>query len=169
MPITDLLPWNRENDKRLAVRKNLDDPFLAIQDEMNRMFDEFTGGVFPTLPSRWMNYGGSFMPRLDVSEDEKEIAVSVEIPGMDENDIQVSFNHGVLVISGEKRSEKEEKDRRFHRVERSFGSFRREVEMPGEVEEDKITATFKKGVLTVVLPKSTRPEVTGKRIVVNKG
>ncbi len=169
MPITDLLPWRRENDRALSLRRR-EDPFLALQDEMNRLFDTFFSDPFSVRPFRELaGFQGSFMPRLDVSENDKEVLVSVEIPGMDENDIQVTFNDGVLAIYGEKRAEKEEKDRRYHRVERSYGSFRREVEIPSPVEEDKITATFKKGVLSVTLPKSNRPEVLGRHIPVLKG
>jgi len=169
MPITDLLPWRRNEERDLVVRRR-EDPFLAMQEEMNRMFEDFFTDPFRLLPSRMLNfYGGSFLPSVDVSENDKEVIVTAEVPGMDENDIQVTFNKGVLVIQGEKRAEKEEKDRRYHRVERSYGSFRREIMMPTEVDEDKITATFKKGVLTVVLPKSTRPEVVGKRITVTRG
>jgi HSP20 family protein len=169
MPITDLIPWKRNEGRGLTVRRR-DDPILAIQEEMNRLFDDFITDPFAMNPSRALRtFGGSFIPSIDVSESEKEVTVTAEIPGMDENDIQVSFNQGTLAIYGEKQDEKEEKDRRFHRVERSFGSFRREIAMPCEVEGDKITATFKKGVLTVVLPKSSRSEVLGKRIQVTRG
>jgi len=164
MPITDLLPWKRD-DKALAQRRHEEDPFLALQEQMNRMFDDFL-----TEPLSLRNRpSGSFLPRVDVSENDKDVTVTAEIPGMDEKDIQVSYNKGVLTIYGEKREEKEENDRRYHRLERSFGSFRREVEMPCAVEEDRITATFKKGVLTVALPKSARPEVIEKRITVTRG
>jgi HSP20 family protein len=163
MAITDLLPWKKEEQKSLAERRTEQDPFLALQDEMNRMFDSFFED-----PRRSTSRLAAFMPHMDVSENDKEVTVTAEIPGMDENDIQVTYHKGTLVISGEKRDDHQEKSSRYHRIERTYGSFRREVAMPCEVEEDKITATFKKGVITVVLPKSTRPEVLGKRIVVSK-
>lgn len=164
MAITDLLPWKRENQKSLAEQRSEQDPFLTLQDEMNRMFDSFM-----TEPWRGSSRLGAFMPSMDVSENEKEVTVTAEIPGMDEKDIQVTFSKGVLAIYGEKREDRQEKNSRYHRIERTYGSFRREVPMPCEVEEDKITATFKKGVITVVLPKSARQEVLGKRITVTKG
>ncbi len=164
MAITDLLPWKRENDKQMELRRENQDPFLAMQAEMNRMFDSFFAD-----PWRAGSRLSAFMPNMDVSENDKEVIVTAEIPGMDENDIQVTYHNGTLAISGEKRGDREEKGNRFHRVERTYGSFRREVALPCEVEADKITATFKKGVITVVLPKSTRPEVMGKRIPVTKG
>jgi HSP20 family protein len=169
MPITDLLPWRRENARELAVRRR-EDPFLSLQEEMNRLFDDFMTDPFHTsLSGRTEWNEGMFTPRVDVSETDKEVVVNADLPGMDENDIQVSFERGVLSIYGEKHTQNEEKERRYHRIERSFGSFRRNVEMPCEVEEDKITATFKKGELEIVLPKSAEAKVSGKRITVNKG
>jgi HSP20 family protein len=168
MSITDLLPWKREENRQLTIRR--DDPMLDVFDEMDRFWGDFMRDPFRmSLPGMFNRNLTSFTPRLDMSEGDKEFTVTAEMPGMDENDIQVRFNNGTLSISGEKREENEVKDRRFHRVERSYGSFWREVEIPVAVDEDKITATFKKGVLTVVLPKSTRPEVTGKRVQVLKG
>lgn len=169
MAITDLLPWKREDGKRLAVRRpenNVDD----LYDQMERMFDDFLANPFSLGSPRGNElYYGSFSPRVDVSENEKQVTVKAEVPGLDEKDLQVSISQGVLTIFGEKRAEREEKDSRYHRIERAYGSFRRAIELPCEVEEDNITATFNKGVLKVVLPKSTRPEVLGRRIVVTKG
>ena len=164
MAITDLLPWKRENEKAVELRRESQDSFLELQDEMNRMFDSFFAD-----PWRGGSRLSAFMPDMDVSENDKEVIVTAEIPGMDENDIQVTYHQGTLAISGEKRGDREEKGNRYHRIERMYGSFRREVTLPSEVEEDKITATFKKGVITVVLPKSNRPEVMGKHITVTKG
>ena len=169
MAITDLLPWKREDGRRLAVRRpenSIDD----LYDNLERMFDDFLANPFSLGSQRGIDqYSGSFVPRVDVSENEKQVTVKAEVPGLDEKDLQVSISKGVLIIFGEKRAEREEKDSRYHRIERAYGSFRRAIEMPCEVEEDNITATFTKGVLKVVLPKSTRPEVLGKRIVVTKG
>jgi HSP20 family protein len=169
MAITDLLPWKKNEEQKLAVRRS-SEPAMDLYQEMDRFFDNFFSDPFRLPSSRLMSLaGGSFMPRVDLSENGKEIVVKAEMPGMDENDVQVSFSKGVLSIYGEKHEEKEDKDRRYHRIERSFGSFRREVEIPAAVEEDNISATFKKGVLTVVLPKSTRAEVLGRRINVIRG
>ena len=169
MAITDLLPWKREEGKRLAVRRpenSVDD----LYDQMERMFDEFWSDPFGLASPRGQSlYGGSFIPRVDVSENEKQVTVKAEVPGLDENDLQLSFANGLLIISGEKRTEREEKEGRYHRMERAYGSFRRAIEVPCEVEEENISATFKKGILTVALPKSSRPEVLGKRIIVTKG
>jgi len=174
MAITDLLPWKREDGKRLAVRRpenSVDDLYdRFIHDNMERMFDEFLADPFSLGSARGTDlFNGSFVPRVDVSENDRQVTVKAEVPGLDENDLQVSISKGVLIIYGEKRAEREEKDSRYHRIERAYGSFRRAIEMPCEVDEDNITATFNKGVLKVVLPRSTRPEVLGRRIVVTKG
>jgi HSP20 family protein len=169
MAITDLLPWKREEGKRLAVRR----PENSVEDlyaQFERMFDDFLADPFSLGSPRGKSlYMGSFVPRVDVSENEKQVTVKAEVPGLDENDLQVSISKGVLTIYGEKQDEREEKDGRYHRIERAYGSFRRAIEMPCEVEEDNIAATFNKGVLKVVLPKSTHPEVLGRLIVVTKG
>ena len=147
----DLLPLKRRSDK-IAARRDYENPVLAIQDEMNRMFDHFFTDPFDlghfeaiTVPE--------FSPRIDVSETEKEIKVLAELPGLDEKDIQLSLEQDALVISGEKKAENEEKGKNYHRVERSFGSFSRMIPLPGEIEADKIEAEFKKGVLTITMPK----------------
>ncbi len=97
---------------------------------------------------------GDYTPHLDVSESDKDITVSAEFPGMEPEDIQITIDRGSLTISGEKRAEEEEKGERFYRLERSYGSFYRSIPLPDVVDEDKIDATFKRGVLKVKLPKT---------------
>jgi HSP20 family protein len=168
MAINDLLPWKKEGSK-VEIERRKDDSYLDLQSQMNRLFDDFFTNPFSLAP-----FGGSFetgvtfSPRIDVRETDKEIKVSAEVPGMDEKDIQVSLGNNILTISGQKEAEIEEKDSRFHRIERSYGTFRRDIQLPVEVDEDKVAATFAKGVLTVVLPK--QGNVTqGKRITIQKG
>ncbi|MBN1140044.1 MAG: Hsp20/alpha crystallin family protein [Anaerolineae bacterium] len=152
MPITDLIPWKRD-EQRVPVRRE-EQSMLALQQDMNRLFDDFfrSWGVMP-----WRGWGEqalAFNPQVDVVEDEKEIHVSAELPGMDENDIDVSLSQGVLTIKGEKRHEKKDEGKNYYRLERSYGSFQRSIPLPAEVNEDKVEATFKNGVLTVTLPKT---------------
>jgi HSP20 family protein len=158
----NILPLKRRSDK-LAVRRDYDSPVLAIQDEMNRMFDRFFTDPFDLALSD-RDLMTDFNPKVDVSETEKEVRVVAELPGMDEKDIQLSLEHEALVISGEKKSESEEKGKNFHRVERSFGSFSRVIALPSEVEADKVEAEFKKGVLTVTLPKPASAIKQSKKI-----
>ncbi len=154
MSITDLIPWKRS---QVSVRRqNEPEPPRALdlwQRDVNRLFDEF----FDLAPFRYFDQTWStFLPRLDVVEDDKQFRISAELPGMDENDFEVSLSHNVLTIRGEKQAEKEQRGDRYYRVERAFGSFERAIPLPDGVDQDKIDATFKRGVLTVTLPKTKR-------------
>ncbi len=142
MEIKSMLPWRREH--AVAAR----DPFLALRREMDALFDGFfgaTGGV-QTLET--------FEPRVDVAENDKEVRITAELPGVEEKDVEVSLSRDAITIKGEKREEKEEKGKEQYRMERSYGAFRRSFSLPCEVDADKATASFKKGVLTVMLPKT---------------
>jgi HSP20 family protein len=169
MPISDLLPWNRGNT-RLPVKRESNDLATGLPDPMTQLVDEFFNDSFDLAPFRQgTTFGGQFYPRIDLIENDKELIVSVEVPGMDENDIQVSMNDNLLSLSGHKETEKEEKGKRFHRIERSSGSFRRDIPLPVEVDQDRVEAVFKNGVVTVTLPKIESTQVRGKRISVRKG
>jgi HSP20 family protein len=108
------------------------------------------------------------MPRVDVSESENEYEVTAELPGIDEKDVELTLADNVLTIRGEKKVEREEKDKdkNYYMSERSFGSFRRAVPLPAEVDEDRVEANFKNGVLTVHLPKSPQAQARTRRIEV---
>jgi HSP20 family protein len=96
------------------------------------------------------------------------VVVSAELPGMDDKEIDLSLSHGVLTISGEKKQEKEQKGRNYYHMERSYGSFQRSVSLPAGVDTSKAEAVFKKGVLTVTVPK-TGGAKAGKRIAIKRG
>ena len=158
MSITNLMPWRR---KEQAPRKREDEtvnreeehPLTLFERDMNRMFDEFFSGlgVAPAWESGW----SAFSPQVDIVDGEQEIKVSVELPGLDENDIEVSFSRDTLTIGGEKRQEKEDKGKNYYRMERAYGSFKRAIPIPCGVKTEDIDATFKNGVLSIVLPKAT--------------
>ncbi len=157
MAVTDLIPWKRkepegkEEEGALAVRQ---DPLLTLQQQMDQVFDEFFRGwglePFGTASEEW----DLFSPRVDVAESAKEVMVSVELPGLDEEDIDVSLARDVLTIRGEKRREEEERDRNYYRAERSYGTFSRSVPLPAQVDATRVDAVFRKGVLNVTLPKA---------------
>ncbi len=140
------------------------DPFLAMQRRMNRLFDEFMGTSGSLLPDEEM--GASFTPRVDMEEDEKEIRVTAELPGMDTKDIDISIHRDVLTLRGEKSSEHEEKKGRYHRIERSYGSFERQIPLGVAVNADKVAAEYKNGVLTITLPKPAGEVAKTRRIEV---
>lgn len=171
MAITDLIPWRR-GEKKVPVKREDQEPVYELQRNINSLFDDFFNsfGNFGLAPVEAFGQSlGAFNPRVDVSESDKAITVSAELPGLDENDIEVSLAHNVLTISGEKKEEKEDKGKNYYRMERSYGSFRRAVPLPAEVETDKVDAKFKKGVLTVTLPKTVEAQQQRKKIAVKAG
>lgn len=149
MRLTDLTPW-KWNEKNQLSRTGTD-PFAALQREMNQLLE----GFFEDSPLKMMSQKGGVLaaPKLDLSETEKELHVSVELPGMKEDDLDVEFTGDALRIRGEKKDERDEKQHNFHRIERSFGMFERIVPIPKEVDREKVQATFKNGVLHITLPK----------------
>jgi HSP20 family protein len=124
--------------------------FERMRRDMDRLWNSF----FEEESRRKGESKGEWFPSLDVSETKNEIVVKAEIPGIDPKDIDISLADGVLTIRGEKKQEKEEKDENYHLIERSYGSFTRSVRVPGEVKSDRISATYKNGLLKVSLPKS---------------
>jgi len=150
----NLIPWKRKSEDSELSR-----PVDLFRRQMDRLFEDFFGDWSLARPGD----GFDFAPRLDVSENEKEVLVKAELPGLGEKDVDVSLTQGVLTISGEKKDEREEKDKSWHLVERSYGRFSRSVNV-GAVDEGKVDAAFKDGVLTVKLPK--REEAKPKRIAI---
>ncbi len=140
------------------------DPFLVMQRRMNGLFGEFMGTSSSLLTYEEM--GASFTPRVDVEEDEKEIRVTAELPGMDAKDIDISIHRDVLTLRGEKSSEHEEKKGQYHRIERSYGSFERQIPLGVEVISVKVSAEYKNGVLIVTLPKPAVEAARTRRIEV---
>lgn len=166
MAITDLIPWKKKElereDRALIVGQ---DPFLTFQQRMNRLFDDFFAGTGLELFG-FSNEGDDlFHPRLDVTETDKDVKVSVELPGMEEKDVDVRLSQNVLTISGQKSRETEEKGHNYIRTERSYGSFQRSIPLHCPVDASRVDAVFRKGVLTVTLPKAIQ-EQARKRITV---
>lgn len=165
MAITDLIPWKRD-EKRMVVHKP-EDPFYALQERVNRLFDTFFD--YPLgISTPFERTMAGFTPRVDITETDKAVIVEAELPGLDNDDISVTFDRDVLTIRGEKKAEKEEKHKNYYRMERMYGSFHRTIPMPCEVDADRIKAKFKKGVLTVTLPKTEAAQSSVKRIAVKK-
>ena len=135
------------------------DPFESLRSEVNGLFDSFFGRAGSILPRAWGD-AGTVVPRIDVREDEKQLTVEAELPGLDEKDIKVTLQDGLLTISGEKSFEKKDERANYHVMERRYGSFQRALRIPDAVDENAINAKFDKGILTVTLPK--RPEAVAK-------
>jgi len=129
--------------------------------EVDRLFDDF----FNRSPFNRTLEKTDWNPAIDVSENEKEVVVHAEIPGMQAKEIDIFLDGKILTIRGERKQKKEDKDKCYHRIERRYGTFSRSYELPANVDADKVKAEYKAGVLTLSLPKTK--EQTVKKIVVN--
>ena len=136
------------------------DPFAALRAEMDQLFDHFSIGRFPSLPHLMepVTKGGTMVPNIDVHENEKEIVVEAELPGIDEKDVSVTLHDGVLTVKGEKKFEQKTEEQNYHTMERRYGSFTRSVRLPDTADEDNVSADFKKGILTVTIAKKPGSE-----------
>ena len=165
MDMSDLVPWKKDKSEVHVRRGKEEDALLDLRNQMNHMFDEFFErpfGLSPFLSKSIIS--GDFAPYMDVSETDKEITISAELPGMEPEDIHITLDQNALTIRGEKRLEKEEKGQHFYQVERSYGSFHRSIPLPNEVDEDKIDATFRRGVLKIKFPKIEKAMDKSKQI-----
>ena len=122
-------------------------PFHQLRDHLNRMFDL-------SYPTRSAESFGDWAPALDAFEDKDRYVVSVELPGLKKEDINVTVHDGVLTVSGERKSERDVKEGTVHRTERYYGKFSRSVSLPSAVRADKVGASYKDGILTVEIPKA---------------
>lgn len=150
----NLTPWRRKPTNEVT----------EFRKEMDNLVDRFFGGSF--FPAAEFLNGGKWFPTVDIREGKKEITVQAEIPGVEAKDIDVSVDGRMLTIKGEKKQEKEEKDENYHRVERTYGYYNRTIELPAEVDASEVDATYKKGILKVVLKKTKESET--KKIEVKK-
>ena len=166
-----LAPWNwfkkeqeeQQSTASLPVQRNdlpvaggPVSPILQLHREIDRLFDDaFRGFGFPTLAMpRWpSDWPGMLKPALDIQETDKQYKIALEVPGIEEKDIQITLDNDVLLVRGEKRQEQESKDGGFHRVERSYGSFQRALNLPADANQNTIKAAFKNGVLTITMEK----------------
>ena len=136
--------------------------FTTLQDRMNRLFrNSFSEGAENALTTT------GFAPPVDVYEDEHSIALKLEVPGIDEKDIDVRIENNTLTVHGERKFEKEEKEENFRRVERQYGSFTRSFTLPTTVDAEQVSAHYDKGVLKISLAK--KAEAKPKQIKVNVG
>jgi len=186
MSLKKLIPWNwfkreeEDSGQRIPIQRNMDfdrayaigNPIGQLHHEMERLFDRFSHGfgmgrsgyeslLFPRLTD------GLLKPTLDLGATDKAYTVKVEIPGVNEKDIKLEIINDTLTICGEKKQETEEKDKNFYRMERSYGSFQRVLSLPEDINRDGVKANFKKGILTVTMPRKALPKADVKQIEVN--
>ncbi len=145
-----LVPW-RDKSQTSATREDFHDPFFSFRRDVDRMFDDFFNGFGRRgvgSPS-W----AAPTPSLDLTETEKEIVVTAEMPGLDDKDFEVNVSGDLLTLKGEKKAEHEHRNGDSYYMERRFGSFSRSVRLPFEVQDEKVDARYEKGVLTIRVPK----------------
>ena len=176
MDLQRINPWNwfrHEEQNQIPVNKSdpalpglrSEYPLLSLHQEMDRWFDNALRQFgFPFNEDGDRMLKASFRPNLDISSDEKSYQVTLEAPGMKQEDLHIELSDGILTIAGEKQDKKEEKDRHYYRVERSYGSFRRTLTLPQDVSEDEIQATMEDGVLKLTLPRKELVEQSVKKI-----
>jgi HSP20 family protein len=149
----DLIPWSRGRDDVPAFFRG--GPITTLHREVDRMFDDMLGSAFPSFG------GGTSWPSVDVSETDDEVRISADMPGMSEDDVELSVEEGLLTLRGEKKSETEDKERGYS--ERFYGKFERRIPLPTDADEESCEARFRNGVLTVTIARS-RQRRRGRRI-----
>lgn len=160
MQIKDLMPWARK-DNAPEPKSGEDNPIAALQRDMNRVFETFWHRVGDL---HWPWGGGD--ARSDVVETKDHVEVSIELPGMEMKDIEVSVTDDMLTIKGEKKVERQEEKRGYYLSERSYGAVYRTIPLPPGVDGGKADASFKNGVLTIRLPQTPEAQAKMKRIEV---
>ncbi len=164
MNVRDLVPWGRNDRERSqAIRSDSISPVVNLHREMNRLFDDVFRGFDDSL--FWGRRGA--WPSVDVDETEKEYRVTAELPGLEEGDVEVLLQDGLLTLRGEKKHETESRNRSYR--ERFYGRFERQITLDRDVDDSAVKATFKNGVLTVRVPKDSRAIERAKRIPINEG
>lgn len=169
MAFRDLIPWSRQ-ENRLPVPVSAeraseleDHPLLSLHRDVNRLFDDVLRSFgMPAFDGfeRHLSW-----PHVELGETDKEIRITAELPGLDEKDVELTVEEGVLTLRGEKRAEVEDRYRGYS--ERSYGRFERRIGLPRGVDRDQVTATFRNGVLTVTLPRTEAANENARRIPVN--
>ena len=184
MDLKKLVPWNwfnkeEETGTTVPVHHTSSEkpyktngPVNLLHRDVDQLFDNFFEGVGFSpfraggLVSSSMT-DGLMKPTLNIGADEKEYAISVEVPGVDQKDIKLEIVNNTLTVSGEKKQEHEEKEKNYYRMERSYGSFQRVLSLPEDANQNKIEATFKKGVLKISMPRKSFPVSNLKQIPIN--
>lgn len=161
MNVRDLIPWGRTGSPTTTRGGDIH-PFVALHREMNRLFDDFVRGFEAPVPGFGSSWG---WPRTDLVETDREYRVIAELPGLEEKDIDIVLNGDVLTLKGESRVETEGQNPLY--TERFHGRFQRSIGLGPDIDPDKVSASFRNGVLTIVLPKTAEAETKAKRIPID--
>lgn len=169
MSLRDFIPWSRQENRLPAVvnaepeRDRTTHPLMSLHRDVNRLFDDLWRGLpsSPTTLGHVINY-----PRIELSETDKDIRVTAELPGMDESHVDLSIADGVLVLRGEKNAEYDDQDRGYS--ERSYGRFERRIHLPKGIEPDQASASFRNGLLSITIPRKAGGDDSVRRIAINR-
>lgn len=185
--LQQLNPWNwfkhedfstpsnvpiKRNESVSSLASPLGYPIVQLQHEIDELFqDVFRSHGFPSRNFRRaaldsLNQAG-FQAKVNVASDDKSYRISLEVPGLTENDISLELNQDTLIVRGEKKEDKETKDLHYYRIEHSYGSFQRVLALPDDADKDNIAATIKHGVLDITLPRKALPASASKHIPIN--
>jgi HSP20 family protein len=165
MSVRDLIPWGRSSNRApIPYREDDRSPFLSLHREMNRVFDDFFRDFDMRLPTMGSAFNVGW-PHVDLSETDKEVTITAELPGMEEKDVELILQDGMLTLKGEKRAESEDQERQLS--ERYYGRFERRIPLDADVQADKAQARFKNGVLKVTLPKNPEAQPKARRISIS--
>jgi len=159
----NLIPWRRKRETG-EEGEPAETSLANLRHDMDSLFERFFRDPWGWGDSDSPSSGLMSVPRTDLADTENEVTVTMELPGVDPNNVDISITGDVLTVRGEKKEEKKEKKRNFHYVERQHGSFHRSVQLPGTVDPSKVDAAFKDGVLSISFAKN--PEAKPKRITV---
>lgn len=162
----EIIPWRkRRNGGEFSVSRR--DPVDLLHRRVNALFDDFFEDFGSFLPASWLSQSEeSFLasPNFEVSETGDEFRIKAELPGMDEKDIEVSLEGDLLTVRGEKKREREEKHRSYHVAEVTYGSFSRSMRLPDGIDLDHAKAQFKRGVLTLTIPKKEEVKANRRKL-----
>lgn len=166
MAMKSMMPFQRSTSPSRTIESR--DPFTSLRREMDDLFESFTRGW--ALPATFTD-NGYLTPKVDVAETEAGLEVTAELPGIDVKDVSLDLEDDMLTLKAERKQEKEEKDEKkhYHLVERSSGTYMRRFALPFVADKDKVTATFDKGVLKVMVPRSPEQPKAATRIEVKEG
>lgn len=182
MELKRLAPWNwfkkeEEINHSVPVRHGKGtmypeqryDPMPQLHRDIDYLFDRFFQGFPSPLLTGWPSVPsfegrGPLKPKVDLSASEQEYLLTVEIPGVNEKDVRLDISGNTMTIRGEKKQEKEEKEKDYYRIERSYGSFQRVLSLPEDVDQEAVKASFKDGVLSVTMPRKALPKGAVKQI-----
>lgn len=147
----NLIPWNRPHNNNVRRERT---PYPSLQNEINRVFDDFFGNdqTSSLLTSAWHD-GQLLSPVVDILETENSLKVEAELPGIEEGDIEVTVNENYLILKGEKKESKEEKEENYVRRERYYGAYERTIALPETADTEGVKATFNNGILSIEIPK----------------